>query len=222
MLKRNLAFALLLILIAGTVFAGEKLIDHEKFTGKTTFTFKGDLKEEWFDSLKEGKAAFVIIKTETNLVESVLADFMKGGMGYEEKGKQKLLVNTKNGKMTWTIKGIPTSEYLRGGVGIAEEGGYVDFQIREIDVKLSGKMSMVKAPPCYVTLKEAFHNEGTQVFQNYEIMPTVKGKNLKYNYKDENEKIKMTISGKTKEYTLTWTLNQECVIPKFTQPISEE
>lgn len=222
MLKRNLAFALLLILIAGTVFAGEKLIDHEKFTGKTTFTFKGDLKEEWFDSLEEGKAAFVIIKTETNLVESVLADFMKGGMGYEEKGKQKLLVNTKNGKMTWTIKGIPTSEYLRGGVGIAEEGGYVDFQIREIDVKLSGKMSMVKAPPCYVTLKEAFHNEGTQVFQNYEIMPTVKGKNLKYTYKDQDQKIKMTISGKTKEYTLTWTLNQECVIPKFTQPISEE
>ena len=222
MFKKLLASAILLLLAAGTVFAGEKLIDHEKFTGKTTFTFKGDLKEEWFDSLKEGKAAFVIIKTETNLVESVLADFMKGGMGYEEKGKQKLLVNTKNGKMTWTIKGIPTSEYLRGGVGIAEEGGYVDFQIREIDVKLSGKMSMVKAPPCYVTLKEAFHNEGTQVFQNYEIMPTVKGKNLKYNYKDENEKIKMTISGKTKEYTLTWTLNQECVIPKLTQPISEE
>ena len=29
-------------------------------------------------------------------------------------------------------------------------------------------------------------------------------------------------TGKTKEYTLTWTLNQEYVIPKFTQPISEE
>ena len=222
MFKKLLASAILLLLAAGTVFAGEKLIDHEKFTGKTTFTFKGDLKEEWFDSLKEGKAAFVIIKTETNLVESVLADFMKGGMGYEEKGKQKLLVNTKNGKMTWTIKGIPTSEYLRGGVGIAEEGGYVDFQIREIDVKLSGKMSMIKAPPCYVTLKEAYHNEGSQVFQNYEIMPTVKGKNLKYNFKDQDQKIKMTISSKTREYTLTWTLNQELVIPKFTAKTSEE
>lgn len=222
MFKKLLASAILLLLAAGTVFAGEKLIDPEKFTGKTTFTFKGDLKDEWYDSLKEGKAAFVIIKTETNLVESVLADTMKGGMGYEEKGKQKLLINIKNGKMTWTIKGIPTSEYLRGGVGLSEEGGYVDFQIREIDVKLSGKMSMIKAPPCYVTLKEAYHNEGSQVFQNYEIMPTVKGKNLKFNFKDQDQKIKMTISGKTKEYTLTWTLNQELVIPKFTAQTSEE
>ena len=88
MFKKLLASAILLLLAAGTVFAGEKLIDHEKFTGKTTFTFKGDLKEEWFDSLKEGKAAFVIIKTETNLVESVLADFMKGGMGYEERASK--------------------------------------------------------------------------------------------------------------------------------------
>ena len=222
MFKKHLAIAVLLLLAAGTTFAGEKLIDPEKFTGKTTFTFKGDLKDEWYDSLKEGKAAFVIIKTETNLVESVLADTMKGGMGYEEKGKQKLLINIKNGKMTWTIKGIPTSKYLRGGVGLSEEGGYVDFQIREIDVKLSGKMSMIKAPPCYVTLKEAYHNEGSQVFQNYEIMPTVKGKNLKFNFKDQDQKIKMTISDKTKEYTLTWTLNQELVIPKFTAQTSEE
>ena len=45
MFKKLLASAILLLLAAGTVFAGEKLIDHEKFTGKTTFTFKGDLKE---------------------------------------------------------------------------------------------------------------------------------------------------------------------------------
>lgn len=221
MFKKHLAIAVLLLLAAGTVLAGEKLIDPETFRGKTTFTFKGDLKDEWYDSLKEGKAAFVIIRTETNLVESVLADTMKGGMGYEEKGKQKLLIKTKSGKMTWTIKGIPTSKYLRGGVGLSEEGGYVDFQIREIDVKLSGKMSMIKAPPCYVTIKEAFHNEGSQVFQNYEIMPTGKGKNLKFNFKDQDQKIKMTISGKTKQYTLTWTLNQEFVIPKFTAQTSE-
>ena len=214
MFKKHLAIAVLLLLAAGTVFAGEKLLTPEKFEGKTTFTFKGDLKDEWYESLKAGSAAFMIIKTETNLVESVLADMVKSSIGYEEKGKQKLQVKTK-GKMKWSIKSIPTSEYLEGAVGTSEGNNYVDFQIREISVKLKGTMSMVKA------LTEAV-NSGSKVFQNYEIMPEPKGKKLKYSHKDDKQKIKMTVSEKTKQYTLAWTLNEECVIPKFTSVSSEK